>query len=65
MLCVRETSLSTYADASVTCGSVETHRVVKNGRALGEAITNPAVIVEVLSEACSDDPWAAATGLGT
>jgi len=65
MLCVRETSLPTYADASVTCGSVETHRVVKNGRALGEAITNPAVIVEVLSEACSDDPWAAATGLGT
>ena len=54
MLFVRETSLSTYADASVTCGSVETHRVVKNGRALGEAITNPAVIVEVLSEATQD-----------
>jgi Uma2 family endonuclease len=50
MLFARETSLSTYADASVTCGAVETHRVVKNGRALGEAITNPAVIVEVLSE---------------
>jgi len=31
MLFVRETGLSTYADAS-TCGSVETHRVVKNGR---------------------------------
>ena len=54
ILFVRETSLSTYADASVTCGSVETHRVVKNGRALGEAITNPAVIVEVLSEATQD-----------
>jgi Uma2 family endonuclease len=51
MLFVRETQLSTYADASMTCGAVETHRVVKNGRALGEAITNPKVIVEVLSEA--------------
>jgi Uma2 family endonuclease len=50
MLFVRETSLSTYADASVTCGAVETHRVVKNGRALGEAITNPVLIVEVLSD---------------
>jgi Uma2 family endonuclease len=54
MLFVRETQLSTYADATVTCGSVETHRVVKNGRALGEAITNPKVIVEVLSEATED-----------
>lgn len=50
MLFVRETGLSTYADASVTCGVVETHRVMKNGRALGEAITNPALVVEVLSE---------------
>ena len=54
MLFVRATNLSTYADASVTCGSVETHRVVKNGRALGEAITNPVVIVEVLSEGTQD-----------
>lgn len=54
MLFVRETSLSTYADASVTSGSVETHRVVKNGRALGEAITNPVLVVEVLSEGTED-----------
>lgn len=54
MLFVRETSLSTYADVSATCGSVETHRVVKNGRALGEAITNPTLVVEVLSEATED-----------
>lgn len=54
MLFVRETNLSTYADASVICGSVETHRVVKNGRALGEAITNPIVIVEVLSDKTAD-----------
>lgn len=54
MLFVRATNLSTYADASVTCGSVETHRVVKNGRALGEAVTNPVVIVEVLSDGTQD-----------
>jgi len=50
MLFIASASLSTYADASVVCGPVETLRVVKNGRALGEAVTNPKVIVEVLSE---------------
>lgn len=50
MLFVRETNLSTYADVSVVCGRVETLRVVKNGNALGEAITNPTIVVEVLSE---------------
>ncbi|HEV3190579.1 MAG TPA: Uma2 family endonuclease, partial [Polyangiaceae bacterium] len=54
MLFVRETQLSTYADASMTCGAVETHRVVKNDHALGEAITNPKVIVEVLSDRTED-----------
>jgi Uma2 family endonuclease len=54
MLFVRETKLSTYADASVVCGAVETHRVMKNGRSLGEAITNPEVVVEVLSEGTED-----------
>ena len=41
----------TYADASVVCGPVIT-RVVrdKNGKSLGEAIINPVLIVEVLSE---------------
>jgi Uma2 family endonuclease len=50
MLFVRETKLSTYADASVVCGELETHRVMKNGRSLGEALTNPKVLVEVLSD---------------
>lgn len=50
MLYVEAARLSTYADASFVCGPLETKKVVKNGRALGEAITNPAIIVEVLSE---------------
>lgn len=54
MLFVRESGLSTYADASVTCGTVQTHRVVKNGRSIGEAITNPVIVVEVLSDRTQD-----------
>ena len=50
MIYVEVAKLSTYADASIVCGALETKKVVKNGRALGEAVTNPAVIVEVLSE---------------
>jgi Uma2 family endonuclease len=51
MLYVEAARLSTYADASVVRGPLETKKVVKNGRSLGEAVTNPTVIVEVLSEA--------------
>jgi Uma2 family endonuclease len=50
MLYVAEVKLSTYADASVVCGPLETITVKRNGRSLGEAVTNPIVIVEVLSE---------------
>lgn len=50
MLYVAEAKLSTYADASVVCGPLETITVKRNGRSLGEAVTNPVVIVEVLSE---------------
>lgn len=50
MLYVEAARLSTYADASVVCGPLETKKVVKNGRSLGEAITIPTVVVEVLSE---------------
>lgn len=50
MLYVEAAALSTYADASVVCGPLETKTVRKNGRSIGEAITNPTVIVEVLSE---------------
>jgi Uma2 family endonuclease len=50
MLYLAEAKLSTYADASVVCGPLETITVKRNGRSLGEAVTNPVVIVEVLSE---------------
>lgn len=51
MLYIERARLSTYADASVVCGALETKVVRKEGRSLGEAITNPVVVVEVLSEA--------------
>ena len=42
----------TYADASLVCGPLVTRTVHdKNGKSLGEAIVNPALIVEVLSDA--------------
>jgi Uma2 family endonuclease len=50
MLYIERAELSTYADATVVCGRLETKVVHKNGRSLGEAITNPAIVVEVLSE---------------
>lgn len=50
MLFVRATQLSTYADVVVVCGPVETQKVERNGRLLGEALINPTVIVEVLSD---------------
>lgn len=41
----------TYADASVVCGPLVTRTVHdKNGRSIGEAIVNPTIIVEVLSD---------------
>jgi Uma2 family endonuclease len=51
MLYVEAARLSTYADASIVCGALETKTVRKNGRSLGEAITNATVVIEVLSEA--------------
>jgi Uma2 family endonuclease len=51
MIYIDAARLSTYADASVVCGTLETKNVKKDGRSLGEAITNPTVIIEVLSEA--------------
>ncbi len=51
MIYVERAKLSTYADASVVCGTLETKNVKKAGRSLGEAITHPTIIVEVLSDA--------------
>jgi Uma2 family endonuclease len=51
MLYIEAARLSTYADVVVVCGPLETKVVRdKNGRSIGEAITNPTVLVEVLSE---------------
>lgn len=42
----------TYADASLVCGPLVTRTVHdRNGKSIGEAIVNPTVVVEVLSEA--------------
>lgn len=50
MLYVAEVKLSTYADGSVVCGELETITVKRHGKSLGEGVTNPIVIVEVLSD---------------
>jgi Uma2 family endonuclease len=54
MLFVRAAQLSTYADVTVVCGPVEAQKIERNGRSLGEALTNPTVIVEVLSESTEE-----------
>lgn len=50
MLFVRASKLSTYADVTIVCGPVESQKVERNGRVLGEALVNPTVIIEVLSD---------------
>jgi Uma2 family endonuclease len=51
MLFIASASLATYADAIIVCGPLETLTVRdKNGRSVGQAVTNPVVVVEVLSE---------------
>lgn len=50
MLFVRASKLSTYADVTVVCGAIDAQKVERDGRLLGEALLNPTVIVEVLSE---------------
>ena len=42
-------------DVTVVCGAIMKTVVEKNGRVEGEAITNPCVIVEVLSESTERD----------
>ncbi len=37
------------ADVSVVCGPLHVHKVSRNDKTLGEAITNPRILVEVLS----------------
>lgn len=54
MLYVRASKLSTYADITVVCGAVESQKVERNGRVIGEALLNPTVIVEVLSDSTEE-----------
>lgn len=54
MTFVRATQLSTYADVAVVCGPVEVQKVERNGRVLGEALINPTILVEVLSDATEE-----------
>jgi len=42
-------------DASVVCGPITKTVVEKNGKSAGEAITNPCVLVEVLSDSTERD----------
>lgn len=49
---IEAAQMHTYADASLVCGPLVTRTVHdKNGQSIGEAIVNPTVIVEVLSDA--------------
>jgi Uma2 family endonuclease len=50
MLYARATQLCTYADAVVVCGGMDIQKVERNGRWIGEALLNPTIVVEVLSE---------------
>lgn len=54
MLYVRASKLSTYPDVAVVCGPVESQKIERNGRVLGEALVNPTILVEVLSESTEE-----------
>ncbi|HEY6729258.1 MAG TPA: Uma2 family endonuclease [Polyangiaceae bacterium] len=54
MLFVRASQLATYADITVVCGPIESQKVERNGRVLGEALVNPTLIVEVLSDSTEE-----------
>jgi Uma2 family endonuclease len=55
LLYIESAQHSTYADASIVSGAILTRGAKdKNGKSLGEAITNPCVVVEVLSRSTQD-----------
>jgi Uma2 family endonuclease len=56
LIYIEKAERSTYADASIVCGAMITRGAKdKNGKSLGEAITNPSVVVEVLSKSTERD----------
>lgn len=55
LLYVESAKHSTYSDASIVCGAILTRGAKdKNGKSLGEAITNPTVVVGVLSKSTEE-----------
>ncbi|MBS2018086.1 MAG: Uma2 family endonuclease [Deltaproteobacteria bacterium] len=52
---IAQTRAGLRPDATVVCGPITKTVVEKNGRIEGEAITNPCIIVEVLSESTERD----------
>ena len=55
LLYIEAVQHSTYADASIVCGAIITHGARdKNGKSLGEAITNPQVVVKCCRNPRSD-----------
>src|SRR5262249_583392 len=51
LIYIEKAEHSTYAGARIVCGAILTRGAKdKNGKSLGEAITNPRVFVEVLSK---------------
>lgn len=50
VLFIRASDLSTYADVTLVCGPVEAQKVERSRKVIGEALINPTVIVEVLSD---------------
>jgi len=50
MVFVRETNLATYPDGSVVCGPLDIQSIERHGKVIGEAVTNPTLLIEVLSE---------------
>lgn len=50
MLYIRDTNLATYPDGSVVCGHADLQKVSRGGKVIGEALTNPSLVFEVLSD---------------
>lgn len=50
MVFARKTNLATYPDGSVVCGPLDIQRIERHGKVIGEAVTHPTFIIEVLSD---------------
>jgi Uma2 family endonuclease len=50
MIYIRDTNLATYPDGSVVRGHADLQKVTRGGKVLGEALTNPSLVFEILSD---------------